>query len=287
MLGDSAKAKALWGLSETTELKRLLSPIAAFGHSFFAKRNRPTPTDLSNSTTGSSMANADAEDSVPDEVIAPTQVSNDNVSLVPDRHTQLQGSPERHQSPSANVHSSEARHSHSAAVRYYRGTQCMGNVELFATTMEYGNIVPHSCQQNHVAVIPVVNIVRSMQTAVDDLARGDVSMSATSIWSQINEQFYSDNEQQPLLGLSREQAISRDNVAMLTAARGRRARRRPRDTIQLPVAVGLPNEAESSSNEDDDSEEEGSDSDLERNSGSGVSAIADNDDIGTTTSAVV
>ncbi|GMF28949.1 unnamed protein product [Phytophthora fragariaefolia] len=136
----------------------------------------------------------------------------------------------------------------------------MGKVALFATTMEYGNFVPHSSQQNHVAVIPVVNIVQSMQTAVDDLARGDVSMSATSIWSQINEQFYSDNEQQALVGLSRE---------------------------QLPVAVELPNEAESSSNEDDDSKEEDSDSDLERNSGSGVSAIADNDDIGTTTSAVV
>ncbi|GMF34596.1 unnamed protein product [Phytophthora fragariaefolia] len=185
------------------------------------------------------MANADSDDSVPDEVIAPTKVSNDNVSLVPDRHTQLQGSPERHQSPSANVHSPEARHSHSAAVRdrrsrssihiggyryprawssrrkivyrcsYYRGTQCMGKVELFATTMEYGKFVPHSSHQNHVAVIPVVNIVQSMQTAVDDLARGDVSMSATSIWSQINEQFYSDNEQQPLLGLSRERVRSR------------------------------------------------------------------------------
>ncbi|GMF37915.1 unnamed protein product [Phytophthora fragariaefolia] len=71
---------------------------------FFAKRNRPTPTDLSDTTTGSVMANADSEDSVPDEVIAPIQVSNDNVSLVRDRHTQLQGSPERHQSPSANAH---------------------------------------------------------------------------------------------------------------------------------------------------------------------------------------
>ncbi|GMF48267.1 unnamed protein product [Phytophthora fragariaefolia] len=62
------------------------------------------------------------------------------------------------------------------------------------------------------------------------------------------------------------EAVSRENVAMLTAVRGRRARRRPRETIQLPVAMELPNEAESSGNEDDDSEEEGSDRDLERNS---------------------
>ncbi|GMF37916.1 unnamed protein product [Phytophthora fragariaefolia] len=206
--------------------------------------------------------------------------------------------------------------------------------------MEYGNVVLHSCQQNHIAVTPVVSIVQSMQTTVDDLARGDVSMSATSIWSQINEQFYSDNEQQALVGLSREQVLSR--LYPLIDALGDRfpkadiigclfhfkqAIPRKMKSIEISnraasiamepsvldmltvvpiekiesggitwvkrqikercLAVELPNEAEGSSNEDDDSEEEGSDSVLERNSGSGVSAIADNDDIGTTTSGVV
>ncbi|GMF13282.1 unnamed protein product [Phytophthora lilii] len=51
--------------------------------------------------------------------------------------------------------------------------------------------------------------LEQMQIAVDELARNDVSLSAATIWSRIDEQFYGGAQMEALTGLSQEQVISR------------------------------------------------------------------------------
>ncbi|ETI43480.1 hypothetical protein F442_11459, partial [Phytophthora nicotianae P10297] len=90
---------------------------------------------------------------------------------------------------------------------YYRGTGCMGRVEFLAASMEYGNFIQHTCQQDHVVAAHTVDILEPMREAVDDLARSDVALSAAAIWSRINDQFTA--EHQALIGLTREQVLRR------------------------------------------------------------------------------
>ncbi|GMF13095.1 unnamed protein product [Phytophthora lilii] len=85
---------------------------------------------------------------------------------------------------------------------YYRGARCAGKVEFHAATMEYCNFVPHSCRARRTVPHVPRDVVEQMQIAVDKLARNDVSLSAATFWSRIDEQFCGGAQMQALTGLS-------------------------------------------------------------------------------------
>jgi len=91
----------------------------------------------------------------------------------------------------------------------YRSTGCRGKVEFVAATMQYMNFEEHSCRRDAVVVPETTDITSAMQAAVDELALGDLAMSAMLIWHQVDAQFYQSDTVVALRGLTQHQVLGR------------------------------------------------------------------------------